>query len=186
MRGVKIGFPAYEIYDTSRLIDAYAAGPARIGAALDGLTEDELRRRARGPAKWSAHEIAIHVCDSELQGVFRMRKIWAESGADLPGYDQDSWARELDYLGRDGAADRERALGLFAQLRTCGLTLLHRAGGSEWKRWGTHPDYGRVTLRNMLELYADHSERHVEQILAIRELLGKSLEMPSLLPQRLY
>jgi len=51
---------------------------------------------------------------------------------------------------------------------------------------GTHPDFGEVTLRNLLQLYADHSERHIEHILVSRKLLGRAIEMPQLLPIRLY
>src|SRR4030081_2022391 len=97
MRDSITAFPKYDLYSTEELLYAYLMGPARLNAVIEGLTEDDLRTRARGQATWSVHEIVLHVTDSELQGVFRIRKVWSQPGADLSGYDQDAWARELAY-----------------------------------------------------------------------------------------
>jgi len=185
MRGTTVAFPDYSFYTTPQLLAAFAAGPARLRQAIAGLTEEELHARPRGPAKWSIHEIVIHTTDSELQGAFRMRKVWSEPTPLLPAYDQDAWVRELDYQ-RESAALRERALTLLALLREHTLPVLQRATADDWAKSGTHPEYGPVTLRNLLEIYADHVERHVEQILESRALLGRPLTMEPLLPRRLY
>lgn len=186
MLGTKVAFPPYGQYTNAQLLAAFEQGPARLRTVLSGLTEDELRSRVRGPARWSAHEIAIHTTDSEIQATYRFRKIWAQSGCDLPGYDQDAWAREHDYRGLATAAERENALVLLQSLRNSVLPIIQRATGDDWLRWGTHPEFGRVTLRNLLELYADHTERHVAQILETRGQLGKPMHFPLLLVERLY
>ena len=67
-----------------------------------------------------------------------------------------------------------------------GWRIFTSAQGDDWAASAIHPDHGEITLRNLLELYADHSERHVEQILVCRRLLRSPLEMESLLPRRLY
>jgi hypothetical protein len=186
LRASTVAFPPYPQYTTEQLLGAFTKGPDRLRAAITELSEGELRARARGPRQWSAHEIVIHTADSELQGTYRFRKIWAQSGCELPGYDQDAWARELDYLGSNTAADRENALELLAMLRRAMTPLLMRATADVWNRWGTHPEYGKITLRNVLELYADHTERHIAQILQIRGILGKPTSLEMLLPDRLY
>ncbi|MFW6201242.1 MAG: DinB family protein, partial [Gemmatimonadota bacterium] len=71
-------------------------------------------------------------------------------------------------------------------LRATTLPLLTAASADDWTRTGVHPDYGSITLRNLLELYADHTERHVEQIAERRELLGSPIGIEPLLPERLY
>lgn len=178
-------FPSYSCYTVGQLLIAYANGPSRVRHVLEGLSDDEARARPRGDFRWSAHEIAMHLADSELQGLYRFRKIWSESGAELPGYDQDAWAVGLAYQNQLTLV-REHALQLFEQLRVNGAELFQRADGADWNRWGIHPDHGRVTLHNMLELYADHSERHIAQILETRRLLGKAIDFPLLLAERLY
>ena len=185
MRGTIIDFPSYRQYGAEQLLTAFQAGPTRMRQVIDGLTEEELRTRARGPGTWSAHEIVIHTTDSEVQGVYRMRKTFSQPGCDLPGYDQDAWAREIDYQSLPASA-REAALDLLGELRRTVTPMLRAATPAQWERLANHPEYGQLTLRNLLELYADHTERHVEQILRIRELIGRPRAMPLLLPVRLY
>jgi hypothetical protein len=117
VRGSPVSFPSYNQYSTDQLIGLFTKGPGCLGAAIAGLTEEDLRARARGPQAWLAHEIVIHTADSEIQGAYRLRKVWAQPGCDLPSDDQDAWARELDCLGGDTCADRERALELLAPPR---------------------------------------------------------------------
>ena len=78
------------------------------------------------------------------------------------------------------------ALTLFSVLRHSGTRLLESAGPEDWKKWGSHLEWGALTVRQLLELYADHAERHIEQIAKLRVLLGKPVRMPRLLPKRLY
>jgi DinB family protein len=179
-------FPKYDFYNGAELLTAYSLGPKRLSEAICGLTEEELRERARGPETWSIQEIVLHVTDSEIQGAFRIRKARAEPGATFPGYDQDMWTRELAHQQADASA-RAASLELFALLRKTTTALFDCAEPAHWEQCGgEHPEFGSLTLRNLLELYADHSERHIEQILEIRRILGKPLVVAPLLPKRLF
>jgi uncharacterized damage-inducible protein DinB len=186
MRGTTTSFPTYTQYTHQQVLAAYQQAPARLRRAIEGLDEATLRLRPRGESTWSIQEIVMHVTDSEVQGVFRIRKAWSESGTALPGYNEALWTKELNHQ-EASPAERTAALELFSALRVATYPLL--AGASERdldERAGVHPEYGRLTVRNLLELYADHGERHLEQILTIRALLGKQLPMPMLLRERLY
>ena len=185
MRRSTMAFPSYSKYTTAQLLHAYQEGAHRMVAVIEGLSENELRTRTRGPGSWSIHEIVMHSADSEIQGAYRMRKAISESGADLPGYDQDLWARELGYQALPASA-RMDALDLLRALRRIVAPALLGATDDVWRRSGFHPEYGELSLRNLLELYADHTERHISQILGIRESLGRPLDFPLLLPDRLY
>lgn len=186
MRGQTIAFPDYSLYSTESLVEAFKTSHARLSLAVAGLEESLFRLRARGADAWSIHEIILHLLDSEIQGSFRFRKVWAESPAQLPSFAQDRWVAELNYLENDSAISRQRALQTFGLLREASLELFLRAGSLDWSKTGHHPEYGPLTLRNLLELYADHGERHLEQILHIRKLLKSPIEVPVLLQQRLY
>jgi hypothetical protein len=178
-------FPdVYRRITTRDLIAVYKSAPTRLGGALAGLSDEELKARPRED-KWSAQEIALHVADAEIMGAARMRQARAEPGSTFAVYDQNAWASELDYRGRDGR-DVVAALHLFSELRRHGTRLLEAARSGDWKKWGRHGEWGTLTLRQILELYADHAERHIEQIAAIRLRLGKPIRIPRLLPKRLY
>jgi uncharacterized damage-inducible protein DinB len=179
-------FPdTYAALAAERLRDAFSAAPRRIEAALDGLSEDEFRARPI-PGKWSVHEIVIHLTDSECLGAVRIRQALGDDGrARFPGYDENRWAAALRYQDRSPAV-RATALALFRAQREASAELFAAASPEEWRREGIHPEWGPVTLRQLLELYADHGERHLEQILERRRLLGRALTVPSLLPTRLY
>jgi uncharacterized damage-inducible protein DinB len=174
----------YADYEANGLISVFAAGPARLRAAIAGLGSDAMTAHPR-PGKWSIKEIVPHVTDSEVQGTFRIKMVLAQPGEVWPVYDQDAWVREHAYQAFS-AAELESSLLLFEALRAAITPLFSRARDKDWSRDGVHPELGPMTLRNLLELYADHSERHIGQILEMRTMLGQPLEMPLLLERRLY
>jgi uncharacterized damage-inducible protein DinB len=185
MRETATPFPRYDQYTTEELLDAYRAAPARLRATLPGLSLDELRQHPR-PGKWSVMEIVVHMTDSELIGAGRIRLAIAQPGAQFVGYNQDRWAEALAYQ-KYAIEDLNVVLDLFQRLRETSYFLLARPTPDEWvNRGGIHPEYGAITLRNLLELYADHGERHIGQILALRQLMNRPLDMPLLLSDRLY
>ena len=178
-------FPTvYAAIPTARLIEAYAAGASRLRTALAGLDAFAWTARPR-PNKWSIVEIALHMTDSELIGTGRSRLTFAQPGKGLIGYDENRWAAEFNYQGASESAVA-RSLTLFEALRAYQLPAFERATADQWQNEARHPEWGTVTLRNLLELYADHSERHIGQILANRSLLGVPVNLPAILEARLY
>jgi DinB superfamily len=184
MQPAATAFPPYDFYTTEQLLEAYHEGPARLRAALAGLSMEQLRARPR-PGKWSILEIVLHVVDSELSGAMRVRYVRAQPGIRLPMYDQDLWTARLRHNEADVAL-LDDTLALFHLLRRVTGRIFAAAQGDDWTASAVHAEFGEITLRNLLELYADHSERHLEQILQCRALLRHPMEMPALLPRRLY
>lgn len=179
-------FPGiYSQLPLSLLLQAYREAPGRLHAAYAGLTDEQLESRPR-ENKWSVKEILFHTTESELIGIVRIRTVYSAPGATLMKYDQDLWAQQLKYntASRQELAD---SLAVFMALRSYMSRLFTRVTGDEWtERYGVHPDFGEITMRNLLELYADHGERHVEQILALRRLMNAPVDIPLVLQDRLY
>jgi uncharacterized damage-inducible protein DinB len=145
---------------------------------------EELKAHAR-PGKWSIQEIVVHLSDAEVMGAARIRQAFAQPGSAVVAYDQEVWAREMAYQEFD-AKSFYTALMMFDALRLATAKLFQRAESDDWGKSVVHPEWGGITLRQLLELYADHSERHIGQILNLRELLNKKLDFKLLLEQRLY
>ncbi len=178
-------FPAvYRSYSSDDLIEAFERGPARLGEVLEGLDEEEIRSRPI-EGKWSIQEIVVHLADAEIMGAIRFRQVVSAPGSVLPVYEQDDWSAAFDYQGAT-AQQRRCSLDLYTALRATSAPILRRAGDEDWQLACVHPEWGRLTMRDLLELYADHGERHLEQILRLRQILGNPLEFPLLLETRLY
>ncbi len=178
-------FPTvYREIATETLLSVYEAAPARIAGAVEGLGPEELSARPI-PGKWSIQEIVCHVADSETCGALRFRLALAQPGSALPAYDQDRFADALAYAEFDRSLFSD-TLDLFGRLRSLSARLLRRADASAWGNTGDHREWGTVTLRQLLEIYADHGERHLAQILDRRRAIGRPLSLALLLPERLY
>jgi len=169
---------------TDKLLEVFDQGPARLRNVLADLTHEHLKVKPR-PGKWSIQEIIMHVADSEIMGAARVRQTYAQPGSSFAAYEQDVWANHLGYQGQGNPAV-QNALKLFESLRRTTSVIFHDARAGDWGKIGVHAEHGEITLRNLLELYADHSERHIEQVLSIRSLLDKTIEFQLLLEHRLY
>jgi hypothetical protein len=186
MLGTTRSFPeTYRDISTERLLHSFQTAPARLRAALTGLTRHQLTAYPIED-KWSILEIALHLTDSELMGATRIRMAVAEPGREFLVYDQDRWTRELRHNAAS-QVDLETSLALFGCIRANVHQLLSRAPAESWRESsGIHPELGPLTLRNLLELYADHGERHLAQIAERRRLLGVPVDVAIMLPTRLY
>ncbi len=141
-----------------RLIDRYAEGYAAIAAALAGITDLEWEAR-EAPGEWSPREIVHHLADSEMTSAIRVRRLLAEDGPEIVGYDQEAFARRLRY-------DRpvEGSLAAFRGARASTVPLLQMLGEEDWARTGSHSESGSYSMEDWLRVYADHAHDHAEQI----------------------
>jgi uncharacterized damage-inducible protein DinB len=144
-----------------------AATPERLRQRMRGLDAAQLAR-PEAPGKWSIAEVLWHLADNELVHTVRMRKILAEDEPDLEGYDQDRWARQLDYRQQDAAVGLE----FFSGLRQANLYMLRGLSAAAWQRWGRHRERGQETVRRTCQLIAAHDLVHLRQLDRIREALS--------------
>ena len=122
------------------------------------------------PGKWSARQIIAHVADAELVGAHRIRQVIAEDNPTLIAYSQDAWTRNLDYAHRKP----KQSLESFRRMRAENYELLKELPESAFERTGNHSENGPMTLRGLLEGYAQHAESHARQLQQIREEYKKA------------
>jgi uncharacterized damage-inducible protein DinB len=179
-----LGDERYAHYTTDLLLRAYRYGHKNIVQAVQGLSIEELKERPI-PGKWSIFEIVMHLADAEIIGACRFRQVLSLHSGLLPVYDEAAWAVHLDYQSKSRDYF-DSNLNLFNDLRKTTTTLLLACTDEDWAKTGDHPARGTMTLRGLLELYADHSERHLVQILERRRLLKKQIDIEIFLKDRLY
>jgi hypothetical protein len=142
-----------------KAIGRYAAGPARLRAALRRVPRAALHWRP-APGEWSAHEVVHHCADSESNAHLRLRYLLAEKDPLIVGYDQAEWARALEYARRPLAP----ALATVVAVRANTVPLLRALPETAWGRSGRHTEMGAYTVEGWLGLYAEHLEIHARQI----------------------
>ncbi len=128
----------------------------QVIASLD----DATLRRPEKPGKWSILDVVQHLADSELVYGYRIRMIVSHPTPDIQGFDQDLWAKELDYSKRRMAD----ALAEFRSMREANVRLLKALGPEKLARYGNHSERGKEAVSHMLKLYAAHDLVHLKQI----------------------
>ncbi len=141
------------------LIRRYEEGPARLRAAWDKVPP-EARQWRPSEGKWSAHEVVCHTADSETNAALRIRFLVADPSPTILGYDQERWAKNLDYH----AGSAELSLKTTEAVRAYTVPLLRRMSEAAWAAAGTHTESGRFTAEKWLTIYAEHLEKHARQI----------------------
>ena len=185
MNQIEAVFPdTYEKYSIDELISVYKQGPVRLKKSAQGLSFEEMKRKVI-PGKWSIYEIVIHTTDSEIMGYARFAQTITQSDRKFAFYNQDIWVEKLNYTNYNEEEFYNR-LTLFECIRKSVMNLLSNLNVDDWKKTGIHPEIGEITLKNVLELYADHCERHIGQVIERRNIIGKPLDLVGILPERLY
>lgn len=146
------------------LLERFRRAPELVATAITGAAGPELDF-APAPGKWSVRQVLCHLADSEIVAAHRFRLLIAEDKPVLTWYDQDAWARNLDY----GRRKISQAMETFRRTRLESHDLLKDLPEAAFARTGTHTKQGEVTLLGMLETYTDHAENHARQIRAVRE-----------------
>lgn len=140
------------------LIERYRTAFADLQEALAGITAEELDR-PQSNGEWTARQVAHHLADSETMAYIRLRRLVAEDEPVIQGYDEPEWARRLHY-----ERPIERSVAVVGAVRAASLELLESLTPEEWERTGTHTETGAYSVRRWLEIYAEHTHDHADQI----------------------
>jgi len=116
--------------------------------------------RTYAPGKWSVRFILHHLADSETVFLDRIRRVISEPRQVIWVYDQDAWAKGLDY----GRLPLDLSRRIYEPVRAA---VIHYAGlhyGRNGKLEFVHSVTGVRTLRDEFDKVASHNEHHLEQI----------------------
>jgi hypothetical protein len=153
----------------SELIAEIAETPARMGEAVQGLTEEQLATPYR-PGGWTVRQVAHHVPDSHLNSYIRFKLALTEEEPTIKTYHEDRWA-ELD---DSRSTPVEVSLVLLDSLHERWVNLQRSIQPHDWSRKLKHPEVGTITLDQLLSLYGWHGRHHVAHIQGLRQRMGWS------------
>jgi hypothetical protein len=148
----------------AELLERFRKGADLVVAALADTKPAEIDY-APDDQSWSLRQIAAHLADSEVVAAWRFRRLIADTDPMLEAFDEKLWAANLGYNWRHPAD----SLKSFLQLRVENHELLHHLVPACFDNAGTHPERGRVTLRDMVLINVEHAEKHAAQIRRVRD-----------------
>jgi hypothetical protein len=145
--------------ERAALIEKCGSAPARFLEAVAAVPAEALKwRPAEG--EFSVHEIICHCADAETVDAARIRYLVTQDNAAIVGYDENVWARRLDYQSHP----LDLALATIDAVRANTVALLRRLSEDAWQSIVTHTQSGRCTAADWLRTSAEHLDEHVAQI----------------------
>ena len=150
-------------------IDDIAQTPARLRAAVDGLSATQLDTPYR-PGGWTVRQVVHHLSDSHLNSYIRFKLALTEDQPTIKPYDENKWSNLSDAQ----TAPPEISLDLLEALHTRFVMVLKSLEPKDLARTFLHPDIGVESLEKNIALYAWHGRHHVAHITARRAWMVKS------------
>ncbi len=150
-------------------LERFRRGPELLAVTLTGVYGEEIDFTT-APEKWSIRQLTAHLADTELVAAQRMRQVIAEDQPKLMAFDQEAWARNLDYARRTP----KQSLETLRRLRAENYELLKALPETAFERTGMHSKRGPVSLAQLLTICAEHVESHARQMQVIRDEYKKA------------
>ena len=125
------------------------------------LGEQDLGR-TYAPGKWSVRYLLLHLADSETVLFDRIRRVLSEPRQVLWVYDQDAWARGLDY----SRVPLELSARVYESVRNAIIYYANEFYEEKGHLEFVHSVTGVRTLKDEFDKVASHNEHHLAQIRA--------------------
>ena len=148
--------------------------PPTLRAMIGGLP-GAWTDATEGPDTWSPYVIVGHLIHGERTDWITRAEIILKQGADRRFTPYDRFAQFRESEGQSLA----QLLDEFARLRADNLAALAawRLSDAQLELTGVHPEFGEVTLRQLLATWVAHDLGHIAQIARVmakqyREAIG--------------
>lgn len=126
-----------------------------------GLGESDLAR-TYAPGKWSVRYLLLHLADSESVFYYRLRRVISEPHQVIWFYDQDAWAKALDY----SSVPLDLMRNVYESSRAAIMYYAGRHYEKDGPREFVHSMTGLRTLKDEFEKVASHNAHHLAQVRA--------------------
>lgn len=117
---------------------------------------------------WTPRQVIHHVADSEAQSYARLRRLIAEPGTTIQGYDEGRWA-ENEILGYSYHSV-ESSIEVFKAVRQSSFELILRMDEGLLENQGIHTESGDYSVLDWMNSYINHPIDHANQIKKVLSL----------------
>ena len=145
---------------------SYSESTAAFIAAVALVSPENIDKADH--AGWTPRQIIRHMADSESQSATRLRRILAQPGTQILGYDENAWS-ECEALGYR-TLPIENSFALYKASRASSLEILKNLKESDLAKFAIHSERGNFTLEDWLSVYSKHPVDHANQL---REAIGE-------------
>ena len=148
-------------FSLDHAVEILSQTPVTLRSLLSGLSAPWINNN-EGAQTWSPFDVVGHLIHGERTDWMPRLKIILELGESRPF---DPFDRFAQFEASKGKSLSE-LLEIFATLRRQNLATLKQLNLTEahFKLKGTHPDFGPVTLEQLLATWVVHDLDHISQI----------------------
>ena len=148
--------------EISQIAKDYEEATKAFLSAFEQLKPSDLDKPKKDG--WNARQVIHHLADSEAQSCARLKRLIAEPGSVIQGYDENIWAQNptLGYT----QLPIENSLALFKASRAASLEIIERLSVEQLSNSGIHTESGAYDVRKWLKSYINHPKDHARQLLA--------------------
>jgi hypothetical protein len=145
--------------DRRQKLESFGRAPALLSAALRQFPK-KMWLYKPSDARWTIHEIILHLADSEASAYIHSRRFIAEPGSHAPQFDAARWANSLGYFHQS----TNEALEIIRRLRKMTYQLLAALPEHVWEFEGAHPRNAEISLDRWIEIQERHIPHHIDQM----------------------
>ena len=153
---------SYTDADRAKSVAQMTALPSALAAAISGLSDDQFDRTYR-EGGWTVRQLVHHLADSHANALIRLKLALTEDEPTIKPYDQDAWALLADVRDVSPLV----SLAMLAATHERMTAVLRSMKADEYSRAFMHPENGRMTIDNLVAMYAWHGDHHVAHVAGI-------------------
>lgn len=148
-------------FELNQAVEVLERTPTVLNAMLDGVSEPWITSNY-GPDTFSPFDVVGHLIHGEREDWIPRARMILEHGESKPFEPFDRYAMYKDSAGKS----IDELLATFAALRDQNVTALRAMNlkPEQLDLRGTHPELGRVTMRQLLATWVVHDLNHIHQI----------------------
>jgi len=148
-------------FNLKEAIEILGRTPAVLTSLLSGLSDRWIYNNEGGES-WNPYDIVGHMVHGEKKDWILRAKIILENGEKKPFEPFDRFAQFKDSEGKT----LNDLLEEFTKLRRGNVDVLNKLNLDEndLKKKGIHPEFGKVTIKQLLSTWVVHDLSHVRQI----------------------